>query len=320
MSVVSFVCQLMHGNHARRAVTAIFLPALVLWSSGDALAQSSGMFGPRVLGTTIRPGASQFDGGLQIAPSGAFLGAGRANGDNMLSKTWRHSSEAPFYVPSAYAVSPSGQLVAITSDGVLSRETPLPVAFPPQPTVPADVIGQPEGSFSPQNMADYGPTAYPGSTPSPVALPGEGAATFNNPPSQRVAPPAVAPAAVESGFNGSAIDRRARSPFSFGKLDPSSIVNAGLHNGYWPELSERLTRIAREHGMQVPSPIRVSFVDGTAVLRGVVGSPHDRTLIANMARLEPGVEQINNQMSIVSEGMTEQEGRPATGNETNAGN
>ena len=55
--------------------------------------------------------------------------------------------------------------------------------------------------------------------------------------------------------------------------------------------------------MQVSSPIRVSVVNGTAILRGVVGSPHERTLIANMARLEPGIERISNQLTVASEGL-----------------
>ena len=86
-------------------------------------------------------------------------------------------------------------------------------------------------------------------------------------------------------------------------MDPASLVNPGLSNGYLPLLSERLTRTARDHGMQVASPIRVWVVDGTAILRGVVGSPHDRSLIANMARLEPGIERISNQLDVASEGM-----------------
>ena len=60
--------------------------------SRDALAQSGGMFGPRVLGNTVRPGVSQFDGGLQLAPSGAFVGAGRPNGANMFARPWRACS------------------------------------------------------------------------------------------------------------------------------------------------------------------------------------------------------------------------------------
>ena len=96
-----------------RAVALIF-PSILLFSlSGEASAQSGGLFGPRDLGTPIRPGVSQFDDGLQLAPSGAFVGTGRPKGGNLFAKIWQPASAAPVYVPFPYATLPNGQVVVI---------------------------------------------------------------------------------------------------------------------------------------------------------------------------------------------------------------
>ena len=54
-----------------RFATWMFLPILFLSLSCEALAQTNGLFGPRVLGSPIRPGASQFDDSLQRGPERA---------------------------------------------------------------------------------------------------------------------------------------------------------------------------------------------------------------------------------------------------------
>ena len=86
---------LIRDEYRMRAVALIF-PSILLFSlSGEASAQSGGLFGPRDLGTPIRPGVSQFDDGLQLAPSGAFVGTGRPKGGNLFAKIWQPASAAP---------------------------------------------------------------------------------------------------------------------------------------------------------------------------------------------------------------------------------
>jgi osmotically-inducible protein OsmY len=63
-------------------------------------------------------------------------------------------------------------------------------------------------------------------------------------------------------------------------------------------LSARLTRIARTRGITTPGGITVSVGNGTAVLRGVVSTPDARVLLAKVARLEPRIGQIDNQLSV----------------------
>jgi hypothetical protein len=295
-----------------RAVALIFWPILLCSLSGEAPAQSGGLFGPRDLGNPIRPGVSQFDDGLQLAPSGAFVGAGRPKGGNLFARPWQPASAAPVYVPFPYATLPNGQVVVIPPGEIVPGAVAAPAAALLQPAVAAETIGQPEAPPPPQSPAGYVPMGQPAPVPSFAVPPGPaGGAPPNNLPPQPVAPSVLHATGVESGSNPPVVSYRAVSTISSVSLgepgpfvDPASLVNPGLSNGYLPLLSERLTRIARDHGMQVPSPIRVWVVDGTAILRGVVGSPHDRSLIANMARLEPGIERISNQLDVASEGMS----------------
>jgi hypothetical protein len=62
-----------------------------------------------------------------------------------------------------------------------------------------------------------------------------------------------------------------------------------------PNLSARLERSSR---IRFQSPVEVTMREGTATLRGVVASEHDRALAEQLARLEPGVFQVQNELSV----------------------
>ncbi len=62
-----------------------------------------------------------------------------------------------------------------------------------------------------------------------------------------------------------------------------------------PSLSARLERSSR---IRVQSPVEVTLREGTATLKGVVASEHDRALAEQLARLEPGVFQVQNELSV----------------------
>lgn len=52
--------------------------------------------------------------------------------------------------------------------------------------------------------------------------------------------------------------------------------------------------------LRLPSPISVSVEDGTAILRGVVTSSHDREMIARLVSFEPGIVRVRNELQIQS--------------------
>jgi osmotically-inducible protein OsmY len=59
-------------------------------------------------------------------------------------------------------------------------------------------------------------------------------------------------------------------------------------------------------------PIQVSFVDGTAVLRGVVATPHDRELAEQWMLLEPGVRAVRNELTVAGKASSEASRSEAT--------
>ena len=65
------------------------------------------------------------------------------------------------------------------------------------------------------------------------------------------------------------------------------------------QLSSTLAqRLESSSWLQALSPMEVAFEDGTAVLRGVVATEHDRVLAERVARLEPGVRRVDNQLTL----------------------
>ncbi len=65
-----------------------------------------------------------------------------------------------------------------------------------------------------------------------------------------------------------------------------------------PDLSGRLTRIARTKGMLSGHGIDVYLSNNMALLQGTVRTPGDRVLLANVLALEPEVRQIDNRLVV----------------------
>ena len=60
------------------------------------------------------------------------------------------------------------------------------------------------------------------------------------------------------------------------------------------------TRLQGIKAIRAQSPLAVEFEDSTAVLRGEVASEHDRVLAEQLVRLEPGVGQVRNELTVGS--------------------
>jgi hypothetical protein len=69
-----------------------------------------------------------------------------------------------------------------------------------------------------------------------------------------------------------------------------------------PDLSDRLTRIARAKGMLSGEGIDVYLSNSGAILRGTVRAPGNSVLLANLLALEPEVQQIDNQLVVEGTG------------------
>ncbi len=69
------------------------------------------------------------------------------------------------------------------------------------------------------------------------------------------------------------------------------------------QLGSRLEgRLEKSSWVQTRSPVEVSIENGIATLRGVVATDGDRRLAERLARLEPGIRRIDNQLTVAAPG------------------
>jgi len=101
-------------------------------------------------------------------------------------------------------------------------------------------------------------------------------------------PASVGTGEAGSGAEGTAVG--ARPSFQWGIDSLRGLPAEAL-------LAERLRRILQH---RLRSPVDVSIRNQTAVLRGVVATEHDRTLAGHLARFEPGVRQVNNELTVAA--------------------
>ena len=60
-------------------------------------------------------------------------------------------------------------------------------------------------------------------------------------------------------------------------------------------LAERLRDVLRT---RLRAPLGVAIVHETAILRGAVAAEYDRTLAGHIARFEPGVRNVKNELTV----------------------
>jgi len=61
-----------------------------------------------------------------------------------------------------------------------------------------------------------------------------------------------------------------------------------------PDVSARITRLARVGGVRTSSGMQVCLHGSTATVRGTVATSYQRSLVGNLVGLEPGVYHVNN--------------------------
>jgi len=59
-------------------------------------------------------------------------------------------------------------------------------------------------------------------------------------------------------------------------------------------------RLRRALGDRLRSPFVVMIADQTTILRGVVATDHDRILAGHVARFEPGVLNVKNELTVAA--------------------
>jgi len=85
------------------------------------------------------------------------------------------------------------------------------------------------------------------------------------------------------------IRAKIRLGFSVPRLSPTQLA---------VKSSNLATQLEKSSWLKTQSPVEVSIESGTAILRGVVATDHDRRLAERMARLQPGIRQVENQLTV----------------------
>jgi hypothetical protein len=222
-----------------------------------------GLFGDRRLGQPVQPGPSRFGGGIQRGPSGDFLGQGRTDGSNMFITPWRRVEPGP--LPFNWGVSPP----------VISVTVPPPVIVLPQPqeALPVEPQQQPTPGQSPADIWFRSPLSPTGMIP-PVA-PGIAGSMYG---------PRIMPCSDTAQASGES------SAYAAGRFQPS------------PALSARITKLAQAGDVQTSAGLQVCVQGSTAIVRGAVATPYQRSLVGNLVSMEPGVWQVDNQVVVTTPG------------------
>ena len=84
-----------------------------------------------------------------------------------------------------------------------------------------------------------------------------------------------------------------------------------------PELSDRLTRIARFRGMLAGSGVDVYLSGDVALVQGLVRTAANRTVLGNVLGLEPDVSRIDNRLAV--QGYRSRPSKVSTGNVRRSG-
>jgi hypothetical protein len=270
-------------------LATLITAAAVLGGQRGALAQwdwnkvqSRGLFGERKLGGTIQPKSStRFDNGFWRGPSGDFLGRDATRTGTMFPGPGPSNLYAPSRAPD---ISP-----AITSRGLEYRDPSFR-----QPQYPVQIVsGLPAATAAtagpppvrPQPQAEEAPViSFREKSPA-----GEGTETalpaFNVP--TVAAGPGIALSGVVPTLLGAG---QPSAPLPFG-LGQAGSIDVLMSNS----LQSQIARMPR---FQTGRPVQVSVSGGIATLQGAVPTQHDRKVLSEFVRMEPGIWNVDNQLTV----------------------
>lgn len=232
---------------------------------------TSGMFGYRTIGGAplgvVTP--SMF-GNRFIGPTLNSFYTGAQNGTG--TRVWYRGQEpySASYLPPLSVAQPA---ISANEMNTMNNVQELP-------TLEQPVLQQPGPIME--------PAPYPVPYPMPISPNTPGAAT---PIEQGPAAPPAGGAAPAP--NAAAVAVPYPRAWTFApRLTPSRTA-PGTRSA---DLSDRLTRIARDKGMLGEGRLNVSLYGSVAVIEGAVRTPGDRNALANVLSLEPRVQRIDNRL------------------------
>jgi hypothetical protein len=298
--------------------------AIVVLAAGiagtDALAQGPrpgmpqvgvrSMFGERQLGWPVTPRPRRFgDGAGGVFGPRPDLGRGFSP-----RPSWSLTEDFP-----PQPASPNRYSLGIGTrgpqpvPGVPLGQPPAAEATPPSTLRLEQEIGQPEPL-----VEELGPGAD--ESESPAALPAEGVpgaeplgdrlgqaagqpAEPGTQPQEILGGPRAAPVGGIPGGAGSPTPAAPRGGRPSFRWNANSLRMLPAES----RLAERLRVVLRD---RLRSPLSVSIEHETAILRGAVASQYDRTLAGHLARFEPGVRNVKNELTVAPAGASPSAGSP----------
>ncbi len=229
----------------------------------DIYGNVHGMFGDRVIGQSLSPRAGNLGGGIATGPAGQFLGRGRVEGMRFPDMPWQY----PVGVVPLPEVQPRSFVNAIPW-GLLPRPLPLragqsssSAAETTPATGPSEMRSPPAATPQPEQWFRE-PT---GTTNSPVSTPTSRGLTAN-------------------GVSSAGVPQLRRIALAVPQIGATSTDAAA---GIRP--SAQIQRL---------SEVTITMENDTAVLRGRVATEHDRQLAEILARFEPGIWQVRNNLTV----------------------
>jgi len=292
-----------------RIIVAALLVAIVPQASAFAQwrqGATRGLFGEREFGRPLKPRESRFGSGLERGPSGNFVGRANTDRETMSRSRAPAPREAPSLTPpEAYDLEPdmvpgylaeqARRLAEVQSQGQPQPAAPMPgqpVPYPPQqPVLPAQPA---QPSLAP---------GIPGPSREELRTsPDRWFRGGTNPsqPGQSGQPGVSAQSARPSGNAMiTAPPALGRSYLATPTLGPVATPGPAALRGQAALSGVPLgARITRQLGPRATSPISAVQQGGTVTLQGRVATEGDRAVAEQMARFEPGVRSVVNQISV----------------------
>jgi hypothetical protein len=254
------------------------------------------VFGERRLGWPVTPRPRQFGDGA----GGAFGSRPELGRGFSPRPSWSLTEDFP-----PQPASPNRYRLGIGSPG----PEPLqggPLRQPPaQPTPPPTL--QLEQEIGPQEPFAQEP--WPGAEQTESPAPPSESAPAAEPLSDQTGQPAELGAQPQGIVSAPGESPMGGTPGEVGTAIPAT-PRGGRPSFQWnadslrvlpaeSRLAGRLRGVLRD---RLRSPLAVSIEHETAILRGVVASPYDRTLAGHLARFEPGVRNVKNELTVAPAG------------------
>jgi len=269
-----------------------------------------GMLGPRVLGRPLQAPPRVYMGGIQLGPSGDFVGIGRGQGGTMFGSTPRATSvplpPGGILPPGLYGPPTPAQLSLPEAVGQAALMGPGASQLGPSATAPPQQGLQAPGATVPMNQP-FGPMPPVGGPPAQGATP-PGAGTTG--PAPAATTPGATPPAQWLRTSGPTQTPGASAPAPSGSVPPAPAAETvrpippQLTIGFTPAPTAGVSSatlssmLEGTRELQRRSPLSVTVKNDTATLRGRVATEHDRALAEALLLLDPGIWHVQNDLVV----------------------